>query len=276
MFKLLKEYRYYCTIAFFVFIPILSLNTRSKESVQFNYFDHIIVFVSAPIQSLITYSINKAALFFQNYIFLVNTHENLSIVTLENRKLLNVIHNYQEIEAENKRLRELMQLQNKIEEEKIIAQVIAKDVSAEFRSIRINKGTKAGIERGMPVLTHEGIVGKVLRTTPYYSDIITILDNLSAVDAMIQRTRARGILEGATDFYCILKYALRTDDIEVGDVLISTGLDSIYPKGLPLGTVTKTYKKSYGVTQDVEIKPSVNFSKLEEVFVILKPDVKIL
>lgn len=273
MLKLIKEYRFYCSIALLVFIPILSLNTSNKAEADFTFFDRAIVFVTAPVQTVITFTIDKTARFMQNYVFLVNTKRDFSAVVEENRKLLNTIHNYKEMEAENRRLRSLLQFQDKVEEKKIIAQVIAKDVSAEFRSIRINKGSSAGIQRGMAVVTHEGVVGKILRTTAEYSDVITQLDNLSAIDAIVQRSRARGIIEGATDFSCILRHALRTDDIEVGDTVVSSGLDGIYPKGLSLGTVIKVTKKSYGVTQDVEVRPTVDFSKLEEVMVILKSDV---
>jgi rod shape-determining protein MreC len=273
MLKLIKEYRFYCSIALLVFIPILSLNTSNKAVGDFTFFDRGIVFITAPIQSAITLSIDHAAGFIQNYIFLMNTRRDFSAVVEENRKLLNTIHNFKEIEVENKRLRALLQFQDKIEDKKTTAQVIAKDVSTEFRSIRINKGSNAGIQRGMAVVTHEGVVGKVLRVTAEYSDVITMLDNLSSVDAIVQRSRAKGVIEGLTDASCILKYALRTDDIEVGDVVVSSGLDGIYPKGLLLGTVLKVNKKSYGVTQDVEVRPSVDFSKLEEVLVILKTDI---
>lgn len=272
MLKLIKEYKFYCTIALLIFIPILSLNTSNKAESDFNFFDRTVVFVTAPIQSAISFTIDRAARFFQNYVFLVNTRKDFSSVVEENRKLLNTIHNYKEMEAENKRLRALLQFQDKVEEKKITAQVIAKDVSTEFRSIRINKGSSSGIQKGMAVVTHEGVVGKVLRVTADYSDVITMLDNLSSIDAIVQRSRARGVIEGATDFLCILRYALRTDDIEVGDVVVTSGLDGVYPKGLNMGTVVKVTKKSYGVTQDVDVRPSVDFSKLEEVLVILKPD----
>ena len=272
MLKLIKEYRFYCTIAVLLFIPILSLNTSNKAAGDFNFVDRSVVFVTAPIQSVITYSIDRCAHFIQDYIFLINTRRDFSSVVEENRKLLNTIHNLKEIEVENKRLKSLLQFQEKVEEKKTTAQVIAKDVSSEFRSIRINKGSNDGIERGMAVVTHEGIVGKVLRVTSNYSDVITMLDNLSSIDAIVQRSRARGLVEGSSDFSCILRYALRTDDIETGDVIVSSGLDSVYPKGLMLGTVIKVTKKSYGVTQDVEVRPSVDFSKLEEVLVILKVD----
>jgi len=272
MLKLIREYRFYCTIALLVFIPILSLNTSNKAATEFNFFDRAVVFVTAPVQSAITFTIDHVARFFQNYIFLVNVRRDFSSVVEENRKLLNTIHNFKEIEVENKRLRDLLQFQDKVEDRKITAQVIAKDVSAEFRSLRINKGSNSGIQRGMAVVTHEGIVGKILRTTPEYSDVLTMLDNLSSIDAIVQRTRARGLVEGATDFSAILRYALRTDDIEVGDVVVSSGLDGVYPKGLMLGSVIKVTKKSYGVTQDVELRPSVDFSKLEELLVILRTD----
>jgi len=272
MIKLLREYRFYTTLAIMILIPVLSLNTSKKAPGDFGFVDRAVVFVTSPLQTAITFAIDRVAHLFQNYIFLQSVRQEYSAIIEENRKLLNTIHNLKEIEVENARLRALLQFQATIEDKKITAQVIAKDVSTEFRSLRINKGLDAGIEKGMPVVTHEGIVGRVLRVTPKYSDIITVLDNLSSIDAIIQRTRARGILEGQTDTSCILKYALRTDDIEAGDVIISSGLDSIYPKGLLLGKVSKVNKKSYGITQDVEVKPSVDFSRLEEVLVILKSD----
>ena len=186
MLKLIREYRFYCSIALLVFIPILSLNTSNKAEPDFNFIDRAIVFITAPVQSAISLTIDHAARFMQNYVFLVNSRRDFSTVTEENRKLLNTIHNFKEIEVENKRLRALLQFQEKVEDKKITAQVIAKDVSSEFRSIRINKGSKAGIQRGMAVVTHEGVVGKVLRVTAEYSDVITMLDNLSSIDTIVQ------------------------------------------------------------------------------------------
>jgi rod shape-determining protein MreC len=272
MFKLIKEYRFYFTIALFILIPILTLNSSNKDASDFNIIERAVVFVSAPIQAGISFTIDTASRFFENYVFLVNLRRDFSAIVDENRKLMNTIHDFKEMEAENIRLRALLKFQDKIEDKKLTAQVIAKDASIEFRSIRINKGTKAGISRGMAVVTHEGVVGKILRATEDYSDVITVLDNLSSVDAITERTRAHGILEGASDISCILKYALRTDDINEGDTLVSSGLDGIYPKGLLLGTVSQVKKRKYGVTQDVEVKPSVDFTKLEEVLVILRTD----
>lgn len=272
MFKLLKEYRFYVTIAMLVLLPILAMNISPSEKEELGTVDRAILMVTAPVQEFISWTIDHSAKFFQNYIFLVNLNKNYNELVEENRKLNNTIHNYSEMEQENKRFRALLDFQKKLEDKTITAQVIAKDVSMEFKSIRLNKGTKAGIEKGMPVVTHEGVVGKVLRTTADYSDVITALDYLSAIDSIVQRSRAHGIFEGAGDLNGILKYVLRTDDIEVGDIVITSGLDQIFPKGMLVGTVTKVVKKSYGISQDVTVKPSVDFTKLEEVFVVIKPD----
>ncbi|MBI2604505.1 MAG: rod shape-determining protein MreC [Deltaproteobacteria bacterium] len=276
MFKLLKEYRFYVSIAILLLLPILALNTSKQEKSDFSFFDRTVLFVTAPVQEAITYAVDHAAHFLQRYIFVVNLNKTHAEVVEENRRLNNALHNFKEMEAESKRLRALLQLQERIPESKITAQVIAKDVSIEFKSIRINKGARAGIEKGMAVVTHEGVVGKILRTAPEYSDILTMLDDLSSIDAIVQRSRAHGLLEGMTDTACILKYVLRTDDIEAGDTIVTSGLDGIYPKGLMLGNVLKVAKKSYGITQTVVVRPSVDFSKLEEVLVILKQDKNIL
>jgi rod shape-determining protein MreC len=146
--------------------------------------------------------------------------------------------------------------------------MIAKDVSTDFRTIRINRGKASGIEPNMAVINSEGVVGRVLRVNEDTSDVVTILDPLSAIDAYILRSRVRGIVEGLSDTLCQLKFALRVDDILPGDLLLSSGLGGNFPKGVPVGTVIKVTRKSFGITQKVEVKPSVDFSKVEEVMVV--------
>jgi rod shape-determining protein MreC len=124
----------------------------------------------------------------------------------------------------------------------------------------------------MAVMNAEGVVGRILRVDEHTSDVVTLLDPLSAIDAYIMRSRARGIVEGLTDSLCQLKFALRVDDIQPGDLLLSSGLGGNFPKGVPVGTIIKVTRKSFGITQKVEVKPSVDFSKLEEVLVVTKTD----
>jgi rod shape-determining protein MreC len=268
MIKYLKQYRFYITLFLFILIPVIAIDTSTRSPRNYRFYDRIIVGMTSPIQAMISWSLEKVTSGFENYIFLLHTHrDNLALLD-ENRKLHNAIAGLKETEQENARLKKLLNFEEKFHFKSVLARVIAKDVSTEFRSIRLNRGESSGIRQNMAVVTDEGIVGRVWRTTPNTADVVTILDLISAVDAIVERSRARGIVEGLTDDTCQLKYALRTDDIQPGDVLISSGLGGIFPKGMTVGTVSKVNRKSYGITQEVEVRPSVEFSKLEEVMVI--------
>lgn len=272
MIKYLKEYRFYITLFFFLLIPIVQIDIANRNPRDYLWADRAILSITSPIQAGITLTLDFLVGGFQNYLFLFNTRQdNLSLIE-ENRKLQNTISNLREAEQENVRLRRLLNFQEKLKVETAVARVIARDVSTEFRALRINRGESSGIRKNMAVVTNEGIVGRVLRTTSNTADIVTILDLLSAVDSIVERSRARGIVEGKTDDICHLKFALRTDDIEPGDVLISSGLGGIFPKGVPVGTVSRVDRKPFGISQDVDVRPAVDFTKLEEVLVILKAD----
>ena len=259
MIKYLKQYRFYITLFLFILIPVIAIDTSTRSPRDYRFYDRVIVGLTSPIQAGISYVLEQIASGYQNYVYLWQTHkDNLSLLE-ENRKLLNSIANLRETQQENIRLRKLLQFEEKFNIQSVVARVIAKDVSSEFRSIRINRGESSGIRKRMAVVTDEGIVGRVLRTTQKTSDIVTILDLLSAVDTIVERSRARGVVEGLTDDSCQLKYTLRTDDIQLGDILISSGLGGMFPKGVSVGTVSRVNRKAYGITQEVEVRPSVDF-----------------
>lgn len=268
MIKYLKEYRFYIILFAFVLIPVIAIDTSTRAPRDYRFYDRVIVTLTWPIQAAISWTLDQVASGFHNYVYLWHTRQdNLALLT-ENRKLQNEIARLRETQQENVRLRRLLNFQERLKLDTVVARVIAKDVSTEFRAIRINRGESSGIKRNMAVITNDGIVGRVLRTTSTTADIVTILDLLSAVDAINERSRARGVIEGLTEEACQLRYTLRTDDIQPGDVLITSGLGGIFPKGVPVGTVSKVNRKPFGITQEVELRPSVEFSRLEEVLVV--------
>jgi rod shape-determining protein MreC len=272
MIKYIKEYRFYILLLFFLLIPLIAIDTSSRSPRDYRIYDRGIVALTSPIQGAISWSLDQIVNFSQNYLFLWHTRKDNLLLFEENRKLLGLIANLQEAEQENVRLKSLLAFKEDHHFETLLAQVIANDVSTEFRAIRINRGGKSGILKNMAVVTHEGVVGRILRTTDHTSDVITLFDLLSAVDATNHRSRARGVVEGLTDNTCQLRFALRTDDNQVNDLLVSSGLGGIFPKGIPIGTVIKVAKKSFGISQNVEIKPTVDFSKLEEVLIIMRAE----
>lgn len=270
MLKYIKEYRFYIVLVLFVLIPVVAIDTSTRAPKNYRFYDKVIISLTSPIQRAISWSLDLGVSFFQDYIYLLHTRQDNFLLFEENRKLLNSIANFRETQEENIRLRRLLHFEEEFKFESVLARVIGKDVSTEFRTIRINRGRSSGIQKNMAVVTNEGIVGRILETTSNTSDVVTILDLLSAVDAIDERSRARGVIEGFTDDECIFRYVLRTDDIQPGDVLVSGGLGGLFPKGIPVGIVSKASKEQFGITQEVKVQPSVNFSKLEEVMVIVK------
>ena len=129
-------------------------------------------------------------------------------------------------------------------------------------------GEGPGVKTGLPVLAPEGIVGRVVEAYPQYSKVMLIVDRKSGADAMVQRSRVRGILQGQGGNRCSLDFVPKSADVQVGDLVLASGLTGIYPKGLLFGKVTKADKKSPGVFQEIEVTPAVDLSALEEVLVI--------
>jgi rod shape-determining protein MreC len=134
--------------------------------------------------------------------------------------------------------------------------------------VTVNKGETNGVKKGMAVISPEGVVGQILKTAPYHSTVLLITDYNSALDSIIQRTRAKAIVEGIGENLCQLKYLLRSEDVMIGDVVVTSGLGGNFPKGLMVGEIRKVDKKEHGIFQHAELVPSVDLTKLEEVLII--------
>jgi rod shape-determining protein MreC len=271
MWNIIKEYRHYLATALLVVVPVVALNAGGKTSADLHWFDRAAISISAPIQIAIRWSIETSWDGFQSYIFLLRTQENNKTLSMENRRLLNEIAGFQEMAKENERLRSLVEFNDPLVGKKVVAQVIAQDVSPEFRMIRINKGSENGISAGMAVIALEGVVGRVIRAGNDFSDVLTLLDSSSAIDSLLQRNRVRGVIEGQGNPVLSMKYLRRTDDIQEGDMIVSSGIGGLFPKGLTIGKVISVRKKNFGISQTVEVSPSVDFNRLEEVTVIDPP-----
>ncbi|MCK5340690.1 MAG: rod shape-determining protein MreC, partial [Desulfobulbaceae bacterium] len=151
----------------------------------------------------------------------------------------------------------------------ITAEIIGKDPSVWFKTIIVNKGSSNGVKKGMPAVTVEGVVGQVMDTSPHYAKILLAIDPNSAIDVLVQKTRVQGIIKGDGEIFK-LHYVLKNNNIHPGDKIITSGFGSIFPKGLPLGTVSKAVKSRRGMFQEIEIKPAVDFSQLEYLIIIMK------
>lgn len=247
------------------------LNANSKAPQDLSGFDRFVLNASAPVQRFMSNLYQSGRSVFTDYIALVSVaEENNSLrnkVTLLEYRL-QVLH---ELELENQRLRRLLDFTNQQDRPFRIARVVGYDPTSHFRTLRIDRGTGGGVSPGMAVATDQGVVGKVLRSWTNYSDVLLVTDARSGVDCLIQRTRARGTVEGSGAEALRMKYLLRLDEVQESDLVITSGLDSVYPPGLLVGTVTGVRKQPSGVFQEVQIVPVVDLSRLEEVVVLEPP-----
>jgi rod shape-determining protein MreC len=225
--------------------------------------------ITSPPQRAFHWVVESIHSVFQNHIFLVDLKkENLQLQT-EVRRLRHENMALRESVHAVERLQRLLRFKERVPASMMPAEVIAYSPSAWSKTIVINKGYRDGVRKDMPVVTWEGVVGRVMRTSSGSSIILLVIDRNSAIDVLVQRTRTRGIVEGNGGPRCKLRYVPRTDDIQVEDHIITSGLGGIFPKGLSVGEAVKVERKEYGLFQAVEVSPSADFSRLEEVMVIL-------
>ncbi len=272
MLRYIKEYRFYIILFLFILIPIVAIDTSTRAQRDFKAYDRVILAITFPVQKVLAFTLDTMSDVIQNTAFLFRARQENQRLIEQNRLLLQSMADLREMQQENVRLKRLLGFQEKFKLKTIVAAVVARDVNPDFRMIRISRGESSGVQKDMAVVSYDGVVGRVLRTTKDYADVVTLLDPLSAIDAINERTRAPGVISGKSEDALQLKYTLRTDDIQANDVLVSSGIVGVFPKGVPIGSVTRAEKKTYGITQDVEVAPAVQFKKLEEVLVVVKQD----
>jgi rod shape-determining protein MreC len=266
--SIFKRYRIPFLAVIFLSTALLSISSRINNVERLAFIDWLFLEIMSPFQKAVTYSTEALGDIIDSYVLLVNLkRENVALRKMVG-KLREENNFLREKAIASERLRNLLRFSKKIPGTMLPVQIIGIDPSSWFRTIVIDKGTKHGVNRGMAVVSPEGIVGHVLQASPHCAKVLLIIDFNSSVDAIIQRSRAKGLVEGNGENLCRLKYAPRTHDIQLGDRVVTSGLGGRYPKGLMIGKISKVKKKSYGLFQHAEIIPSVNFTKLEEVFII--------
>jgi len=171
--------------------------------------------------------------------------------------------------AQARRLQSLLAFKEQFISRTVAAQVIGSSGSDQSRSIFIDRGENAGIKRDMAVITSDGIVGKVLLVYPSVAQVLLINDQSSGVGAILEKSRLQGVLRGTSNGEVVMERVMSDETVPVGENLLTSGGDQIFPKGLPVGTVTKV-ANGKDLFLNIKIKPAANLSKLEEVLVLVE------
>ena len=179
------------------------------------------------------------------------------------------IQQFSEQAAEVERLRALVDFKNHLPYQTIATEVIAASPGENSNAIFIDKGSSSGLTADLAVVTPAGVVGKIIVVFPYTAQVLLITDPSSGVGSMLERTRVQGVLKGGSQNFCQLNYIMNEESVSVGDTVLTSGLDQIYPKGVPVGTVVDTGEGN--IYKRISIKPAASLNRLETVLVILKP-----
>ncbi len=268
MFDFLKRFRLFFTALFFLLFALVLVAVHGRENRKTSIVEKVLLEMSFPLQQ----GAQRTFLWFkevgEDYIFLSRVQE-------ENKDLKKIVSALRE---ENNRLREALLTDERLKKlhnwqsgyayRSQVAQVYARGTSPWFKTVLVNKGEKDGVSKNMAVTTAEGVVGRVIDVAPDTAKVLLLNDANSAVDVIVQGSRAQGILEGKIEEACILKYVQKNDEVQVGDRVITSGLGGVFPKGLMVGAITRVDRKRPGIFQYIEVAPAVDLSKLEEVIIL--------
>lgn len=250
-----------------VSLPLISINMEQKK-IQNSWFTQPFSFTAQSIQSFFSNISLGVRSTTAQYLNLINIKSENARLQKTNSELQTRLNQFTESQNELERLRTLLDFQGNTKMELIPGQVIGRDLVADHNTITINKGTKHGLRAGQAVLTVSGAVGYIFKPQYFTSHVMLITDRYSVVDALIQKTRSHGIVEGKNKETCVLQYVERTEDVKVGDLIVTGGLDNIFPKGFPLGVVTSIERKTKSASLVIDIKPVVDANKVEEIFIV--------
>ena len=250
-------------------VNIIILSVNSQERTPSTRVGQFTIFLISPFQKSISSSIHSIEGVWRRYFDLVGVAQQNEALSKSLMTANQNINRLREIELSHTRIEQLLEFKSELKQRVVAAAVVGKDPSPWFKTVIIDKGRESGVQRGMPVVTRGGIAGLIMDATGAYAKVLLIEDQNSAVDALVQGTRARGIIKGEPSGLLGLNYVLRRHSVAEGDIIISSGLDGVFPKGLQIGYVHKVNKPNSGIFQEVFVTPFVDFEKLEEVLVIM-------
>lgn len=249
-------------------IPILLLRAAAQEPQGLSGFDRAVRRVGAPLEAGVSYAAGSVGRFFERWVLQARLQEENEALDAENRQLRLQLRALTAVEEENKELRRSLQMRAKVAEDMIAAEISGVEQSPFFRVVKLQIDRGEGFVRpGMAVIADTGVVGRIDRADPANADVMLITDPRSKVAVEVARTRAPGILAGLDEDTCLVHVA-SDFPVQVGDIIQTSGVDELFPRGHPVGQVVRV-EDVVGDQQRVHVVPAVRFDRLEMVWVVL-------
>jgi rod shape-determining protein MreC len=272
-----KKYRKLLGYAALFLLPLAAFFVDELRFPKTIFVQKINSWIVHPVSESIHNSFGGIGYIFKNYVALRKVNDQNNDLKKENAQLKLEIKKLEEKGLENTRLFALLDLKKQASLAGRVGQIIGEDATVDRFSYLINIGSKDGIVSRSPVLTPDGIVGQVRDVFDHSAVVVTLLDPSNIIDAVNTRSRSHALVEGTgKDYLAKTKFVDRIEDFRVGDTLLSSGLDGIFPKGYPIGTVVDIRKPALGVLQTSLLRPAIDYDKLEEVLVLPPPEKNVI
>jgi rod shape-determining protein MreC len=268
MLAFLRKNQVPVSCCFCLFLSVYILSAAARGQLKNEPLSAVLMWILRPLQIAAQGTVNWIGGLHENY-------DTIAGFRAENERLRTRIQNLEierqkllEAQATNYQLKQLLDFRAELPGKAITASIIANSPTSWFRSCLLDKGSIDGVRKGMAVVTPLGVVGQVVAVTPRTAKVLLLNDPNSGIDVLVQRTRARGIVSGSLENGTILKYVKRSEDIQEGDRLITSGTDGVFPRGMMVATVIKVVKQHLGLFQFIEVLPAVQPARIEEVLIV--------
>ncbi|OGG96703.1 MAG: rod shape-determining protein MreC [Candidatus Lambdaproteobacteria bacterium RIFOXYD2_FULL_50_16] len=269
MLAFLKRYRFRISIGVVLLYFFLTLVGQIEAKRAENWFSGLIQTLTHPFLLVSETTTRGVSGLWNGYIALIHVQEQNQQLLEEIKILKEEVARGQEIRTAFNRQRRLLEFEQINQDKKVFAEVVGEVKRGFSKLLVLNKGSKDGIKRNFAVVTPEGVVGKIQSVTPYGSVVQLITDPNSQFPVLVQRNRAKAMIQGNLEGSLNIVHFPRRTDLEKGDLVITSGLAGIMPKGLAVGRVSSIEKKEFGLFQNANLTPAVDLNRLEEVIVIL-------
>lgn len=228
----------------------------------------LVLEIVAPVQQLVSVPVTAVRRVWDRYVNLID-------IGVENESLLarvaaleEINLQYQEALVASGHLQRIAAMRDDFEVPMLPAQVVGLDISLWFRSVVVDRGSNHGVNAGNPIITNNGVAGLITVASHHAAKAMLLLDRQSAVDGVVQRSRTRGVVRGNGSGKLEFEFVARDGDVNTGDVILTSGLDAIYPKGLRIGEVGEIRERGSDLIQTAILTPAVDFERLEQVFIM--------
>ena len=272
MFEILR--RFSALLAFVALLMLAAIamveDTRDHRAANHDlpWWREIVLEVVAPVQQLVSVPATAVRDVFNRYIDLIG-------VDAENERLVARIADLEEVNLQYREalvasghLQRIAAMRDDFDVPMLPAQVVGLDVSLWFRSVVVDRGQQHGVSAGNPIITNSGVAGLVTVASDHAARAMLLVDRQSAVDGVVQRSRTRGVVRGSGTGTLEFQFVARDGDVQAGDIVLTSGLDAIYPKGLRIGSVGEIRERGGDLIQTAILAPAVDFERLEQVFVM--------